>query len=155
MRCTRSELSAEFTVQTALEAAHAGTLPVWIDAFLRGPGDNAGLADGLRSAPRFWLGPLKVPVATLSRCCGPEAGMEYRMDAAAWEDRVWALAASLDAGWEMPPLIVQARGEDLSVRDGNHRLGALEWLGRANASVLIWFDTLEEREHHGADLTPG
>ena len=69
------------------------------------------------------------------------------MDPEGWERRVAALAASLGGGWAMPPLIAQFRAGVLSVRDGNHRLGALGRLGRANAPVLIWFGTVGERNN--------
>ncbi|WP_345467752.1 hypothetical protein [Deinococcus carri] len=51
-----------------------------------------------------------------------------------------ALAAFLESGGRCAPLIVQRRPDGLSVRDGNHRLAALERLGEREAWVLIWAD---------------
>lgn len=121
-------------------AARRGRLAEWVDSHLRQPGGNPALADGLRLVPRLWEGPLPVPLHALARSCGPEPEMEYPEPPERWEARVVALAAHLRAGGRLAPLIVQRRGGILSVRDGNHRLGALERLGEAGAWVVIWTD---------------
>ncbi|WP_052195370.1 hypothetical protein [Deinococcus radiopugnans] len=112
----------------------------WVDGFLRGPGGNLALADGLRLAPRRWEGPLWLPLTALTRCCGPEEQMEYVVEAESWERRLAGLAAHLASGGTSPPLLAQRRPEGLSVRDGNHRLGMLERLGATHAAVLVWTD---------------
>lgn len=116
-------------------------MAAWVDAFLRAEGGNVPLADGLMLAPRWWSGPVAVPMSSLTRVCGPEAHMEYRQDAVEWEDRIRALTAHLRAGGQIAPLIVQRTTAGLSVRDGNHRLAALERMGVTSAWVLIWSDT--------------
>ncbi|MCP2014729.1 hypothetical protein L1280_001881 [Deinococcus sp. HSC-46F16] len=129
-----------FDLAGAREAAAQGRLAGWVDLHLRQPGGNPALADGLRLAPRLWEGPIQVRLSALERCCGPEPGMEYPEPTGSWKARVLALAAHVGAGGRLAPLIVQRRGGILSVRDGNHRLGALESLGESAAWVLIWTD---------------
>lgn len=112
----------------------------WVDAYLRGTGNNVPFADGLRLAPRRWEGPKTVDIGELRRCCGPEPEMEYVMPLAAWENRVNGLVAHLRGGGKIPPLIVNRQGGVLSVRDGNHRLAALIRLGVTEVWVLEWLD---------------
>ncbi|WP_221089018.1 hypothetical protein [Deinococcus aquaedulcis] len=127
---------ALFTVPR-LQPAEVGA---WVDTWLRQPGGNLGLADGLRLAPRQWEGPLPVAIAALRRACGPEPEMEYPEPTVRWTARLDALMQAHQRGARFAPLIVQRRGDVLSVRDGNHRLGALEQLGGTEAWVLIWSD---------------
>ncbi|MVN87848.1 hypothetical protein GO986_13890 [Deinococcus sp. HMF7620] len=49
----------------------------WVDDWLRQPGGNVPLADGLQLAPRRWEAPQRVPVHSLRQACGPEPEMEY------------------------------------------------------------------------------
>ncbi len=80
--------------------------------------------------------------------------MEYRMDPDGWERRVAGLVVSRETGWDLPPLIAQVRGDELSVRDGNHRLAALERLGRPVAWALLWFDSVVDRKGFRAISVP-
>lgn len=129
-----------FDLAEVREAAWRGRLAEWVDFHLRQPGGNPALADGLRPAPRVWEGPLRVPLHALARSCGPEPEMEYPEPPERWEARVTALATHVRAGGRLAPLIVQRRSGTLSVRDGNHRLGALERLGEPAAWVVVWTD---------------
>lgn len=129
-----------FDLAGVREAARRHRLAEWVDLHLRQPGGNPALADGLRLVPRLWEGPLRVPLHALARCCGPEPEMEYPEPSERWEARVTALAAHVRAGGRLAPLIVQRRSGTLSVRDGNHRLGALERLVEPAAWVVVWTD---------------
>lgn len=129
-----------FDLAGAREAAAQGGLTEWVDLHLRRPGSNPALADGLRLAPRLWKGLLPLPLHALARSCGPEPEMEYPESPERWKARVLALAAHVRAGGRLAPLIVQRRDGTLSVRDGNHRLGALERLGESVACMVVWRD---------------
>ncbi len=124
----------------AAEYAAAGRTAQWIDAFLRGPAENEAFADGLKLQHRYWLGPVKVKRHYLERCCGPEAHMEYVMPADSWRQRTAMLGSWIREGWDMPPVIGQLQEQQVSVRDGNHRLGALEQLGVEDVWVFVWND---------------
>ncbi|MBZ9712672.1 hypothetical protein [Deinococcus multiflagellatus] len=123
--------AGEFFTVPGLQPAEIGA---WVDTWLRQPGGNLGLA------PRQWEGPLPVAITALRRACGPEPGMEYPEPAERWTARLDALMQAHQRGARFAPLIVQRRGDVLSVRDGNHRLGALEQLGGTEAWVVIWSD---------------
>jgi hypothetical protein len=127
---------------SAQRAAEAGTIEHWIHAYLAsGDWANPGLSAGLRIAQRWWRGPLLVPLVSLERCCGPEATMEYRMEPAAWEQRVAAIAGSLTTRERVPPLIVEYRAGTLSVRDGNHRLAAMERVSWSEGWIIVWYNS--------------
>jgi hypothetical protein len=86
----------DFSTCSAQQAAAAGQLEPWIYGYLQGGAwANRGLLEGLQKQQRWWLGSMEVELDRLSRCCGPEPGMEYRVPADAWDKRVAALAAGL------------------------------------------------------------
>lgn len=130
----------EFTNLKAQEYAEQGNIEAWIHDYLRNEGNNIPLSDGLKLRKRYWLGPLEVKLTSLKRIVGPEPYNEYVESEENWNRRVEAIALRLQQGWDMPPLIIENQGGVLGVRDGNHRMGALEKSGRKSCSVLIWDD---------------
>jgi len=134
-----------FDLADGWEAARQARLGEWVDLHLRRPGGNPALADGLRLTPHRWEGPVRVPLHALSRSCGPEPEMEFHEPPEGWQARVTRLAAHPRAGGRLAPLIVQRRPGHLSVRDGNHRLGALNDLGEREAWAVIWTDAAPSR----------
>ena len=136
-----------FNLASVVAMSHSGQLEIWVDTYLTsGTWANQALATGLKRQSRWWLGPLEIEISQLQRCCGPEPGMEFRMDPAWWTERTGELAASLPDLAALPPLIIEYRQGLLSVRDGNHRLGALEQLGWRTCWVLIWFNLQADYE---------
>jgi hypothetical protein len=144
----------DFDTRTALEYARQGRLEEWIHAYLNtGAWKNLGLSEGLKRQPRWWRGPLELPLSDLARCVGVEEGMEYHVSQEYWEGRMAGLIESIHSSGagplDMPPLIATydpnlATPAHLWVRDGNHRLGAYERLGWPSAWVLIWYNSQEE-----------
>jgi hypothetical protein len=139
-----------FSLSDAQAYSKEGRIPEWVHSYLRGPGDNRALSEGLGKAERHWLGPVHIPVPWLERCCGPEAHMEYREDADAWARSVSVFAECLASGDDIPPVIAEYRGGRLSVRDGNHRLGAFDMAGLPRVWALIWYNSLPDLEEHRA-----
>ena len=83
----------QFDVPTAQQYAEEGRLEEWIQAYLNaGYWANRGLSEGLKLQQRWWRGPTEIGLSELSRCCGPEPDMSFRMDDDAWETRVATLA---------------------------------------------------------------
>lgn len=130
----------EFTNLKAQEYAEQGNIEAWIHDYLQNEGNNVPLSDGLKLRKRYWLGPLEVKLTNLKRIVGPEPHNEYVESEENWNRRIEAIALRLQQGWDMPPLIIENQGGVLSVRDGNHRMGALEKLDRKSCPVLIWDD---------------
>ena len=136
-----------FNLHTAQEFAQANRLETWIHAYLNsGDNPNPGLSEGLKQTPRWWIGPIELPLEALTRCCGPEPHMEYVMPPDGWARRTGKIAQTLRKLADLPPLIVAYRDGELSIRDGNHRYGALEQRGLTTCWVIIWFNTQADYE---------
>src|SRR4051794_35858231 len=136
----------QFTPDAAQQAAAHSSLAEWVDLFLRTAGRNVPLAEGLRRAPRWWVGPCLFPLSALTRCTGPEPTMEYCVASAQWAIRRAGMQAALTAGWKPPPLLVEYRAEThLSIRDGNHRYAALLDSGYTVYWTIIWFNAAHDR----------
>lgn len=134
----------QHTPEAVLQYAREGRLEDWIDAYLTEDpyNPNPGLAQGLKLQKRWWFGPVHLPISALQRCCGPEPHMEYIEPEANWNRRLTALQGAMRGGWQPAPVIAQhLPGGTLSIRDGNHRLGALEREGHTHAWGVIWSDT--------------
>jgi hypothetical protein len=67
----------EYTLASALEYSEKGNIEEWVHGFLLGIGKNKELSDGLKKQKRFWIGPIRIELNKLVRCCGPEEGMKY------------------------------------------------------------------------------
>ncbi|CAN7750187.1 ParB N-terminal domain-containing protein [Paenibacillus sp. LjRoot56] len=115
--------------------------------FLNGEGDNVGLSEGLKMQKRYYLGPLEVEINRLDRVVGPEQHMEYVENEDWWNYNINQICERIEGGWDMPPLIAENRNGIFSIRDGNHRLGALEILKKEKYFVIIWDNNLEMASH--------
>lgn len=118
-----------------------------IQHYLRNEGNNIHLADGLLLEKRYFHGPVAFKVIHLSRCCGPEASMQYRTNAADFTTRVNGIIERIHAGWEMPPVLVNYCDGHLSISDGNHRHEAYTRMNKERIPVLFWMtgkDTYKE-----------
>ena len=143
----------KFDVLTAQQYASEGKLEEWIHAYLNaGDWANRGLSEGLSRQQRWWIGPIEMELAGLVRACGPEAGMEYRVDSAQWSERTLRMAQSIADPLAVPPLIVEYRQGILSVRDGNTRYEAMQLKGRRTCWVLIWYNTEHDYRCHAERL---
>ncbi len=138
----------EYSVEAAREAAELGELDAWVASFLTSPGsDNAALADRLSKPPRWWLGPVQVPVDRLQRLAGPpDAPVLCPVDEDYWRDDVEDMAARIEDRWEPPPVIVSHRDGQLVLEDGNHRVEGLRRAGKERAWAVIAFEDPEERD---------
>jgi hypothetical protein len=138
----------QFTVEGARAAAHDDRLSAWVADFLASPGsDNAELAAQLRQGPRWWLGPMLVPLHELNRLAGPPGEpVLCPVDDDEWRDDVDEMADGIEDGWEPPPLIVSFRDGQLVLEDGNHRVEGLRRAGAREAWAVINFDDPEQRD---------
>ena len=128
------------TLKSAMAYAANYDIETWVHLFLHGEGDNLGLSEGLKLRKRYWYGPIEIKTDLLERVVGPEPDMEYVENEDWWNANIDQICKRLKNGWDMPPLIVENRSGQLSVRDGNHRLGALQKLNHETCVVIIWDD---------------
>jgi hypothetical protein len=138
-----------FSLEGARRAADEGDDEIarWVGDFLASRGsDNAVLAAALAQAPHWWFGPVRLPVRVLERLAGPEDDALCEIEPAEWEGDVDAMEASIDRGWEPPPLLAAWQDGRLLLQDGNHRFEALVRAGETDAWTLVYFPTLEDRD---------
>lgn len=137
-----------FSVEAAREASQRDELNDWVSDFLSSPGsDNAELASQLTDAPRWWLGPVQVPLRLLHRLAGPEGERVLVVtDEDEWGDNIDDMEESIEDGWEPPPLIVSYRDEQLVLEDGNHRVESMRRAGAREGWAVINFEDADQRD---------
>lgn len=142
----------EFTVESARAAAADDELGDWVRRFLASPGsDNADLAEQLAETRPYWLGPVRLRFSELHRLAGPpDEPVLERLDDDDLET-VESMEDSIDDGWEPAPVIVSAKGDQLVVEDGNHRIEGLRRSGRRNYWALVCFEDEASRERFVED----
>lgn len=155
----------EYTVDSARQAAERDELNDWVRRFLASPGsDNAPLGDKLTEPPRWWLGPVELPIDRLHRLAGPpDQPVLVPTDEEEWRDDVEEMEQRVAAGWEPPPVIASYRAGQLVLEDGNHRVESLRRAGEPLAWALVAFDDADERDRFvpptaadtNADTDPG
>ena len=119
-----------------------------IHEFLKTDGNNQELSNGLMRLKRYWIGPTRVPLSRLVRCCGPENDMEYIFSEESFKEKTDRMESSLENGWEPPPLIIEFSQGKWIIRDGNHRYEALRRAGIEQYWVVGWFTYPEELAHY-------
>lgn len=146
------------TLSSAQEFAKQEKLEEWVHAFLLSDGQNKGFSDGLKLFPRYFLGPVAIPISLLKRCCGPEANMKYRVNKEWFEKHVTELAEVIKRVPDMAPLIVHylidpdSRTGIFELNDSNHRLEAYSRLGITECYAIIWITEAEELERFRTDF---
>ncbi len=147
----KSATSSSFSPETTKLAAKENRIHDWVCEFLDSPGGNQGMAHGMRRRMRegkiYWLEPLNFPLAELTRCCGPEKGLEYPEKEKKWTSRLNKLRRAIKKGEKLPVIIANPRPwPTLSIRDGNHRYGALRLERKRKYWTLFWFDSQKDKQ---------
>ena len=146
-------VASAFDLAGARRAAERGETARWVGDFLASRGsDNAVLAAALAQDRHWWAGPLELPIADLVRLAGPEDDALCPIDEEEWEEDVASMEASVDAGWEPPPLLAEFQDGRVLLQDGNHRYEALVRSGEKEAWVLVWFDDESEWKQYRETL---
>ncbi len=136
----------EFSVDSARRAEQRDRLDEWVTAFLRSPGsDNAVLAADLADRKTSWCGPLRLRFDELQRLAGPADQPTLTRLGDDDLETVEEMGASIEDGWEAPPLIVSYRDSQLFVEDGNHRIEGLRRNGSDDYWAVVGFDDEAQR----------
>jgi len=136
-----------YTVKEALDYSDENNIETWVHAFLTSVGNNMDFSKGLKLEQRYWLGPINVTLDKFSRCCGPESDLAFYEPEEHFERRVNQMIDSINAGWEMPPLIVKYEEGVYELNDGNHRYEALKRCRIKSYWVILW-DSINEIRHY-------
>lgn len=137
----------ELDTRSAQKWAKAGEIEAWVHKYLlsgMGGSTNPDFSEGLKREQRWWNGPLEIELTALSPAVGPEPGMEYVVDPDTWAARTAHLAESFTDPQALPPLIIEYRAGELSIRDGNTRYGAMKRLGWPKCWVIVWYNSEED-----------
>lgn len=121
--------------------ADAGRLADWVHAYLLSDGDNEPFSTGQKEEEAVFHGPVTMPMSLFTRCSGPaEEGLTFRVDAGWWAYKVERIVQAVQAGADLPPLIIGWRGDAdvFELNDGNHRWEAFRQLGIAEYPVILW-----------------
>jgi broad specificity phosphatase PhoE len=138
----------EFSTDAARIAAARDELDEWVARFLSSPGsDNPELARLLSDPPRYWLGPVELPLDQLNRLAGPAGAPVLEVvEEDEWRPDVGELADKIDDGVEPPPVIVTYDDDQLKLEDGNHRVEALRRAGEDRTWAVVGFTSPDERD---------
>ncbi|MFA6253820.1 MAG: hypothetical protein WC640_00985 [Candidatus Paceibacterota bacterium] len=144
-------MNENFSPQVARLAAKEEKTHDWACRFLDSPGGNQNMAKGMRrrfeSGEVYWLGPINFPLHELTRCCGPEKGIEYPETEKIWIGKLGKLRRAIKEGEKFPVIIVNPRPWPiLSIRDGNHRYEALCLEKKKKYWTLFWFDNKKDEQ---------
>ena len=132
------------TLASAMEYGKAEKMDAWVHLYLNEEGRNIPFSDGLKLFDRYFVSPAEFPISLFHRCAGPEEDMKYRIDKGWWEYKISELTKAVQAGTEMPPMIVHYVDGEFELNDGNHRHKVYEDLGIETAWVILWITEEEE-----------
>ena len=126
------------TLSSAREYAEQGKIEEWVHAYLCGEGHNKPFSDGLKLCVRYYTAPVALSLTELSRCCGPEEDMPFRVHPEVFERKVMGIMDAAESGADLPPLIVNYENGKFTLNDGNHRYEAYARLNFSECEVIIW-----------------
>ena len=126
------------TLDSAMEYGREEKMDAWVHLYLNEEGRNIPFSDGLKLFDRYFISPAQFPISLFHRCAGPEEDMKYRIDKGWWEHKISELTKAVQAGTEMPPMIVHYVDGEFELNDGNHRHKVYEDLGIETAWVILW-----------------
>ncbi|MCU1456719.1 MAG: hypothetical protein JWL73_811 [Actinomycetia bacterium] len=142
-----------FTLESAFQAAEEDRIAYWVGDFLASRGsDNGALAVGIADRPHEWLGPVRLPTDRLERLAGPESDVICAIEPEEWEGDVDDMGASIEEGWQPPPVLVEYRDGHLLLQDGNHRYEAMRRSGSSHVWAVVWTDDRADRDRLAAEL---
>jgi hypothetical protein len=70
--------------------------------------------------------------------------MEFPIPADAWQRKVAGIASGLADSMDVPPLIIEWRGGELSIRDGSHRHAAMTAAGWNACWAIVWCNNADD-----------
>lgn len=136
---------------SAQEYAKVGKVEEWVHKFLlsgKGNETNPSFSESLKQEKRWWNGPVELRLEDLSPAVGTEPTLEYIVPREDWHAWTGNLAKTFSQPLALPPLIIEYRSGELSIRDGNTRYGAMQLLKWKTCWVVIWYNSEADFQQH-------
>lgn len=146
----------ELDTTSAQQWGARGEIEAWVHKYLLsglGGSSNPQFSEGLKRERRWWNGPLELALSDLSPAVGTTPGLEYVVEEDYWQVRTSKLAETFTTPASLPPLILEYRGGELSIRDGNTRYGAMQRLGWKTCWVVVWYNSEADYLSHSKNLS--
>ncbi len=93
-------------INSAKEYNDNHLLEEWVHTYLLFERKNKAFSDGLCKEPRYFAGPLAMPLRTFVRSSGPEENMKWQVHPEVFESRVEAWREKIRENKFLPPVIV-------------------------------------------------
>ena len=139
----------KYSIESAREYSKRNELDKWLQLFLRDDNydyasPNVALADGLLLEERFYIGPILIDLDKINTL-RIEKDIEDENDRLFYQKKENGILENYD-NYNMPPLIVEYKNNNLDLVDGNHRYTALKKINIDKYYVIIWGSKDKEKE---------
>lgn len=124
-------------------------LEEWVHTYLLFERKNKEFSEGLYREPRYYLGPLAMPLSLYSRSSGPEEHMKWRVHPVVWEEKVALWQQRIREQAVLPPLIVGYAGGRLELNCGSPLYEALVREEIRYYPVILWCSSEADQEDFG------
>ena len=125
-------------IDSAREYNDNQLLEEWIHTYLIFERKNKEFSDGLYKEPRYYVGPMAMPLSMFARSSGPEENMKWRVNAGVFESRVDNWREKIRENKILPPIIVGFADGEFEI---NCNSPLFEALIRENVTyfpVIMW-----------------
>lgn len=137
-RKSASELVFCPDINSAKEYNDNHLLEEWIHTYLLFERKNKEFSDGLYQEPRYYVGPLAMPLRLFARSSGPEAGMKWQVEDEAFEARVEGWREKIRDNRFLPPIIVGYTEGGFEINCNNPLFEALLRENVTYFPVIMW-----------------
>lgn len=134
-----------YNLKHVLDAVEKNGVEEWVHDFLNNEGGNVEFSKGLKITERHYSDLIKINLAHIERCCGPEQNMQFVIDEHHFEINVNKMVGAIRDGWQAPPLIINYEKGQLTLNDGNHRLEAFKRTDMDSYWAVVW--TTEKQDY--------
>ncbi len=125
-------------IHSAKEYNDNQLLEEWVHTYLLFERKNKGFSDGLYTEPRYFAGPLAMPLKLFQRSSGPEEGMKWQVHPEVFEARVESWREKIRENKFLPPVIVGYTFGEFEINCNNPLFEALLREQVTYYPVIMW-----------------
>lgn len=139
----------KYSIESARKYSKINELDKWLQEFLRDndydhANPNIPLADGILLEERFYVGPILLNLDKINTI-RIQKDIDNENDLLFYQQKEDGILNNYD-NYNMPPLILEYKDNELNLVDGNHRYTALKKLNINKYYVIIWGNKDKEKE---------